>query len=629
MILVACFVISGLGNITSYAATNKKEMSAEEKTYALIEYVLNINNLENWLETNEDYSYTECAIVFYGKADEPVMLLRNGGVSHAAGYSRVLMVVDNEVKQIFEADWIDSFDTSSGLIELCQLGGGYGETDSFYYVLSEGAPKETLAEGDISKDFAETHLPGKNVYQEYIDGESVENTFDEDAYNMLVEKMEDYYGSMYLVKGKPVSDKEFEKFLKKNTSDDTYMDYDALEAEYFKINDLAFAYAENEDANAELFINFLDGNEPFYYKNDETDPQYISDITEDFGNSVRVAFRDVNGDGKNELLVNICGAWTYALYENKGKLYSIGIGGSLSMTSTNFTANNEVVSYDENHAGRYTYEVQKINRNNTVKEVCSFAYWYPDESSGCTEDSYYYLDDKLEESKEITKEEYEELCGKYVEKIVPTLWVDCNLDYGCEEELMKFATDINNFEDWEVFYRCFEETMGTILYVDRGSTPLLILKNDWMSGASETVRVYRYRDGKIEYICGGDWIESIDVDSGLIQTSVIHNSFGEITSYYCYAYDEKIVAQSDILSPNCEIFNSDGEFNKERYEQSRKDFPKNIYQILNEKGDKLEEAKETDFNEYINKYSGSYSKITRKKLEQSMVPVSEWSEEEE
>lgn len=129
----------------------------------------------------------------------PLLFIMAPDAPHYAGYTHMLQYFDEEIADVVALDDVSDLYVESGLVSLTYTGGGYGETNYYYYVpnesgyLIEVASKIVMEDEGYAADYKENFGEDfQNMYYIY-DRDDSEALYD----YVLVEKTEDEFNSWF------------------------------------------------------------------------------------------------------------------------------------------------------------------------------------------------------------------------------------------------------------------------------------------------------------------------------------------------------------------------------------------------------------------------------------------------
>lgn len=121
--------------------------------------------------TKEDRSKAKYAYVELTKNKIPVLLFYNPNASHAMGNYEILGIkqTGGDVEYLTGMDSIEAVYPENGMIVMCHWGGGFGETATFYWVMTDSTHYEIEASTSIMEDeyFAEEYRA--NAGEDFVD----------------------------------------------------------------------------------------------------------------------------------------------------------------------------------------------------------------------------------------------------------------------------------------------------------------------------------------------------------------------------------------------------------------------------------------------------------------------------
>lgn len=191
------------------------------------------------------------------------------------------------------------------------------------------------------------------------------------------------------------------------------------------------------------------------------------------------------------------------------------------------------------------------------------------------------------------------------------------------EALKAYAFDPDMLEGWTGWrdggYEYMEHTKGYLTVVGEQKIPIMVLTSNSVIHASGYTWVYKYVDGEVVPSCSGDWVERIDLDTGLLQTCYQGGGYCEVNSYYhiitnTKKYDDEI-AYSAILYEDDPIFYYEGEYDEEFYLGMKQMFGEDIFRIAGK------DVTKEQLDSFLSKYrSDNYADG----IEDIMESVAEW-----
>ena len=155
--------------------------AADEFNYIITSDTINFYDVDGSVSySGEGEELSEMKAAYYEMTENfyPILLISTPEAPHYVGYTHILQYLDEKVYNVLGLDDIRELWQNSGLVSATYTGGGYGETNYYYYGFNsdgemlEMASKMVMEDPDYAKDY-EANFGEKFVDMYYLSSDGV------------------------------------------------------------------------------------------------------------------------------------------------------------------------------------------------------------------------------------------------------------------------------------------------------------------------------------------------------------------------------------------------------------------------------------------------------------------------